>query len=334
MQDDGSAADGPADNQSGQRGASLLQVQQVCLPSADVSIPAKRTKLEELLCLKGYDPPPSIPPSQIPPATREEIKQIWINIYAPGIDKFFETRWFGQRGLTYLMENNEICNQFATLLHRFTMNPQPSDPAQFVQYYVTQSLEASVVWSMMNMCREVARKPESEDGTGGVDEADVKEGIHDAAKRLDIFEALISGEYMDSESAPQPAETTNGTALDNQLKGRERDFWRLIHKFLTIRDDEASAAKEIDDTLTSCRSLLDSRENRDVIYSIMVVRHVGGRIAEFPDNLQQPETNDEADNKTKLAVAKVFIESQCEKGTNQVVCRLCGMAARSWVLKR
>ena len=254
-------------------------------------------------------------------------------MYAPGIDKFLETRWFALRGLSYLMENNALCDQFATLLHRFTINPTPTDPAQVAQYYVTQSLEANVVWAMMNMCRQATNKPKNEDDSGGVDELDVKDGVHDATKRLEIFEALVSSDYMDSESAPQHPEMTNGTALDNQLKGRERDFWRLIHKFLTIRDDEASAAMEIDDTLASCRSLLDSRENRDVVYSILIIRHVGARIAEFPNNLQ-PDVNDEADSKAKLAVAKTFIESECEKGTNQVVQRLCGMAARSWVIKR
>lgn len=295
---------------------------------------AKRTRIEELLCLRGYSPPPPAAPTQIPTNTREEIKHIWITVYAPGIDKFLETRWFVMRGLPYLMDNHRLCDQFATLLHRFTMYPypHPTDPALRDQFYITQSLEATVVWAMMGMCRQVASTPKSENG--GSNEVDVKEGVHDAAKRLEILEALITGEYLDSESAPQQPESSNGTALENQLKSRERDFWRLVHTFLTIRDDEASAAKEIDDTLASCRTLLDSRENRDVIYSIMISRHIGARVAEFPNNLHQPDSNDEADNKNKLAVAKDFIEKQCGQGTNQVVQRLCGMAARSWLLKK
>ena len=219
------------------------------------------------------------------------------------------------------------------MISRFTTYPDPADPNNYHHYYITQSLEATVVWAMMGLCRQISSKSKSENDN--VDEADVKEGVHDAAKRLETFEILVTGEYLDTESAPPESETeSNGTALDNQLKTRERKFWGLVHTFLTIHDDEASSAKEIDDTLAACRGLLDSRENRDVIYSIMIARHIGARMAEFPNNLQQPESNDEADSRNKLVVAKRFIEDQGVRGTNQVVQRLCGMAVRSWTLKR
>jgi len=301
--------------------------------TADTLITAKRTKIEELLCLRGYQPPPPAPSTPVSASMKDEIQKIWLAAYAPGIDKFLETKWFGMRGLVHLMDNNTLCNQFSAVISRFTAYPDPSDPNHYHHYYMTQSLEATVVWAMMAMCRQVASKSKSE--SAEVDELDIKEGVHDAAKRLEIFEALVTGEYLGAESAPQqPDSESNGTALDNQLKARERKFWGLMRTFLTLRDDEASSAKEIDDTLAACRLLLDSRENRDVIYSIMIARHVGARIAEFPNNLQQPESNDEADNRNKLVVAKRFIEDQGIRGTNQVVQRLCGMAVRSWALKR
>lgn len=169
---------------------------------------------------------------------------------------------------------------------------------------------------------------------GQVNDLELNDGVQDAASRLDIFERLVTGEYADNETLPT-TEASNGTVLDDQLKRREREFWRLMNTFLTVRDDEASSAKEIDDTLSSCRSLLDSRENRDVIYSIAIVRHVGQRMAEFPDNLPHPVNNDEHDARNKLSVAKAFIENEAEgKGTNQVIQRLCGMAKRSWTVRR
>ena len=282
---------------------------------------AKRTKIEELLCIRGISPPPPAPPTPISAATREEIKHIWNTVYATGVDKFLETKWFGLRGLKHLMQNSRLCDQFQTLIRRYAIDS--SHPSYFSNYEITQSLEATVVWAMIGMCRQIA-------GNSPVDEQDVKDGVHDAAKRMEIFENLLTGEYLDSSSAPSHAsEESNGTALNEQMKSRERDFWRLVHTFLTIRDDEASAAKEIDDTLTSCRALLDSRENRDVIYSVMVARHIGARISEFPENLQQPANNDEENARTKVFVAKKFIEEESNgKGTNQVVQRLCGMAHR------
>ena len=297
------------------------------IDTADHTI-AKRTKIEELLCLRGFPPPPPAPPSSIPSSIRDELKNVWMTVYSVGIDKFLETRWFCQRGLIHLMENNRLCDQFASLIRRYAPNPQDANMVHTIM--LTQSLEATVVWAMMGMCRQVANSEK-------VSEEDVKEGVHDAAKRLEIFENLITGEYLDSDSAP-PKTESNGTAFDNQLQTREHDFWRLVHKFLTIRDDEASAAKEIDDTLAAARNLLDSRENRDVIYSIMIARHVGARMAEFPENLPQPQSNDEEDSKHKLIIAKKFIEEEAtSKGTTQVVQRLCGMACRSWeisIIKR
>ena len=247
-------------------------------------------------------------------------------MYAPGIDKFLETKWFALRGYTHLVQNSRLCDQFQALIQRYAIDQ--THPNYYQNWGVTQSLEATVVWAMIGMCRQVV-------DNSPVDEQDVKDGVHDAAKRMDIFENLVTGEYLDSSTAPASSEETNGTNLGDQLKTRERDFWRLVHTFLTIRDDEASAAKEIDDTLTSCRGLLDSRENRDVIYSVMVARHVGARISEFPENLQQPANNDEDNARTKVFVAKKFIEDESNgKGTNQVVQRLCGMAHRSWSIKR
>ena len=233
--------------------------------------------------------------------------------------------------MSHLLHDKRLCEQYATLISRFSFNP--SAPPDFHATALTQSLEASVVWSTMALCRQVAANPHPTNGQ--VNFLEANDGVHDAAKRLEIFEHLVSNQYLDSEPLPQPENTRNGTMLDDQLKYREREFWRLIGKFLTLRDDEASSAKEIDDALSSCRSLLDSRENRDVIYSIAIVRHVGQRIAEFPDHMEQPASNDEQDAKTKLYVAKKFIEAEATgKGTNQVIQRLCGMAVRSWGVAR
>ena len=56
---------------------------------------------------------------------------------------------------------------------------------------------------------------------------------------------------------------------------------------------------------------------------------------EFPNNLPQPPDNEENAEKTKLHVAKTFIESEAGgKGTNQVIQRVCGMAIRSWTMPR
>lgn len=294
-------------------------------------LPAKRTKIDDLLALGGIPAPPPGPPFAIATTTLDEIKKIYSVIYAPAIDKFLETRWFQLRGLSHLLHDGRLLAQYATLLSRVSM--VPSAPHYFQIMAATQSLEASVIWATMCLCRSVASAPNLPNAQTSSLEAN--DGVHEAAKRLEIFEHLISSQYLTTEPLTNAESTRNGTVFDEQLKFREREFWRLMHKFLTIRDDEASSAKEIDDTLGNCRHLLDSRENRDVIYSIAIARHIGQRMAEFPDNLQQPASNDEQDARARLFVAKKFIEDEATgKGTNQVIQRLCGMAMRSWGLRR
>ena len=287
--------------------------------------------MDDLLALGGIPAPPPAPTFAIPPGTLDEIKKVYSAIYAPAIDKFLETRWFQVRGLSHLLHDGRLLAQYATLVARLGI--APTVPHYFQIIEATHSLEASVIWATMCLCRPVANA--SNLPNGQINSLDASDGVHDASKRLEIFEHLVSGQYLTSESSPNPESARNGTVFDEQLKFREREFWRLMNKFLTIRDDEACSAKDIDDTLAGCRNLLDSRENRDVIYSVAIARHLGQRMAEFPDNLQQPTSNDEQDARARLYVAKKFIEDEATgKGTNQVIQRLCGMAMRSWSLRR
>ena len=293
----------------------------------------KRSKVDELLALRGVSPAALVAvPRPLPPTLHEQIKEIYLRAYAPALDKFFETKWFQLRGLSHLLNDDHLCDQIATLIRRFAIDT--NHPSYFAATAATHSLEATVIWAMMSLARRVAESPNP--ANGQVNYLEVNDGVQDAAKRFKIFENLVLGQYLDSKPEPDP-ETfrANGTVFEEQQKNRERDFWRHIHTFLTLHDDEASSANEIDETLGKCRVLLDSRENRDVIYSIVIARHLGARVAEFPNNLQQPTSNEEDGEKNKLYVAKGFIESEAGgKGTNQVIQRVCGMVVRSWPMPR
>ncbi|MCJ1419044.1 hypothetical protein MMC32_005395 [Xylographa parallela] len=291
---------------------------------------AKPTKIQDLLDVGGYPPPDVKPSTSIPPSAIDELKSLYLTAYATAIDKFFETRWFTTRGLPHLLADTNLCEQYNTLLQRVTM--PITQPPNYREHAITQSIEAHVIWSTMLLSRQVSAAARSTNGQNNYIE--VNEGVHDAAKRLEIFETLITNQYLDTESLPQSTTSGNRNGLDDQLKTREREFWRLISRFLTLRDDEAASANEIDDTLSQCRHLLDSRENRDVIYSIAIARHIGQRMAEGGKGLgDRPEeiSNDEQDPRAKLSVARRFVEGEAAgKGTTQVVQRVCGMAIRSW----
>lgn len=250
---------------------------------------------------------------------------MFLATYAPAIDKFLETRWFQEKALSQLLTNAQLMAEYSALIDAFN-DRNLSDPAVLSR---VESFEASVVWQSMSLCRNLANRM---NGSATQDPE-----LITAAKRLDVFEALVTGEYLETNPLAQllVQPLPNATSLAQQLHQRTIDFWISIGHFLTLHDDEASSAKEIDDTLARCRTLLDTYENRDVIYSIAIARHLGQRWADFPRSVPQPTTTDEKDAGAKLFVAQKFLEQEAAgKGTTQVIKRICGMVVRSWTVSR
>jgi hypothetical protein len=254
---------------------------------------------------------------------------VYLTTYAPAIDLFLETRWFQDKGLSQLLTNAQLMAQFSGLIDAFH-DPKLSETA--VQNRL-ESFEASVVWDMMSICRSAAHLVNG--NAGSMQEFD----LLIAVKRLEVFEALLTGEHLEvnplSQSPVRQPAADPPSKLGDQLQQRALDFWDAIGHFLTLHDNEASSAKELDDTLVRARALLDTRENRDVIYSVAIARHIGQRWADFPRTVPQVTTPDEKDAGAKLYVAQKFLEEEASgKGTNQVIRRLCGMVVRSWTVSR
>ncbi|KNG88955.1 hypothetical protein ANOM_002216 [Aspergillus nomiae NRRL 13137] len=294
--------------------------------SDPTSFRVKQVQISDLLALRGIPPPPPHPITAIQPNRLEEIKAVFLATYAPAIDKFFETRWFQEKALTHLLANAQLMAEYSALIEAFN-DQNLNDPNVIARL---ESFEASVVWSSMTLCRHVMNVS---NGSHGQDY-----DLLAASKRLDVIEAMITGEHLDSNPLAQfpPRETpTNPPGLSDQLAQRSLDFWSAVGHFLTLHDNEASSAKEIDDTLGRCRTLLDTFENRDVIYSIAIARHLGQRWADFPRSFPQPITTNEKDAGAKLYVAQKFLEQEAGgKGTTQVIKRICGMVVRSWFVSR
>ncbi|UKZ77570.1 hypothetical protein TrVFT333_005294 [Trichoderma virens FT-333] len=123
-------------------------------------------------------------------------------------------------------------------------------------------------------------------------------------------------------------------AYGDHHRVRQFDFWYSLAEFVRRRENPNSPAtvKIREDVLSRMRHLLDGRENRDVLYSIAVVRELApnfdsGYAATIPQHL------DESDPKNRLAVASKFIldESQVTGGTTNVVRRFSDIASRAFV---
>lgn len=283
---------------------------------ANIGCIVNRSRTDELIAIDGVPLPAITVQHPLEEKQYQDVTTAYQRVYGPQIDKFLETQWFANRGLDYVMQDARLCERIATLIARFTIDPQTEAFSQARP--ATWSLEANVIWSIMGVARRAARQNIQEEANAGV---------LDAAKRFEILENLLLGHYLYSDVPPR-TESMNGTGLQAQLNQRGREFWRLMHKFLTIHDDEASASYELDETLVSARSCLDVKENRDVIYSIALVRLHGGR-----ENLESTDGSSIPDR--DLGKAKTFLQEEAGgKGSTQMIQRISGMAIRAWTLPR
>ncbi|OJD15574.1 transcriptional regulatory protein moc3 [Emergomyces pasteurianus Ep9510] len=292
------------------------------------SLELKPVKVIDLLSVRGHFSPPPAEITTIPPPRIEEIKLVYIS-YAVAIDRFLECNWFETKGMIHLLANPRLLSYYSALLDGFN-DRNIHDPAVLAR---VESLEASVIWETLTLTRIARSKEPDTNGNGtGTHTTDVE--LLYAVKRLAVFEALITGSHLETnpvslDSYPEcdPAHRLPG--IGNQIKAREIDFWESVGRYLTVSQDVPDAQKQKELALTTCRGLLDTFENRDVIYSIVIVRH----IAKFqPRKLKQTTAStDEKDAAAKLYVAVRFLEDESHgKGTNQVIKRLCGMVVKYW----
>lgn len=278
--------------------------------------PAKRT-VSELLDQGGLPPPRATTDPTSNPGMLDEIKHLYYSIYAPGLENFLESKWFSVKGMAKLLNGRHLLEQFAALLQQFAKTQQ-DDPKEIAY---TSSVEGRVVWALAGMVRTSAL----ENGVKETKTVPSNDDASEAGNRLDVFETLLTGRVaaINPLTAPVPGST-------DHHRLRELEFWYTLGNFVTLQYEDNNASKDVDDTLSALRNLLDGRENRDVLYSIAVIRGLGQRVSEYTDS-DTPLHLDESDNKSKLLVAKKFVSDEAAgSGTTNVIRRLCDLAARSW----
>ena len=231
----------------------------------------KTLHVNDLIALRGIDPPPPHPVGNLPPGRLEEIQAVFLATYAPAIDKLLEVRWYSEKALSVLMADSQLMADYSALINAFNeWNLADRDTVARLE-----SFEASIIWRSMVLCRQV---PSAENGQYGQDW-----NLLVTNARLNAIEALLSWNHMDQNALSRPLGMDAATPPNSpdQFLQRQLDFWSELGDFLTLHDNEASSAKQIDDTLTRLRSMLDTYENRDIIYSIAIARHLGQRWGRF-----------------------------------------------------
>lgn len=286
--------------------------------------------------------------------------------YASGIDQFLECGWFETKGMTHMEANQDLLAQYSALLDSFT-DTNINEPSVLA---AVESREAKVVWSTMTLCRDVHARliDGAESMTTPATDPDLLYAVKRLSVFETLVTGFfLDTNPVDMNSYPESDPAQHKPGLAGQMKERELEFWQAMGRFVTAspssppspavsgglvdangntiggangndssNDGGLGGAGSVTDmvdkevALLTARGLLDTFENRDVIYSIAIVRH----IAKYqPRRIRATATAtaSEKDTASKLYVACRFLEDEGHgKGTNQVIKRLCGLVVNYW----
>jgi hypothetical protein len=283
-------------------------------------------RVEDLFALNDIPPRYSLreAPPPVSPASHQELESFFKYHYAPGLDLLLETTWYSQHGLAQLHRDVVLLDFVLQCVEQFKAREDANGKQ-------TQSLEARLVWLLATMPRNFHRMTNN---------AANDPVLQELLPRLDVLENLLTGQYLDpSRVSPPPQHQpsilpgTDSSAVNQKFS--ERSFWHHLAQFVAVRDDSTNVQREMDDVLATLRNLLHMLENRDVLYSLAVARHIGGRMPDWhPQRHLAASSNDPNDPAVKLKVAQQFVESEDQRGTTQVIQRICSMAFRAWVLQK
>ncbi|ETS72984.1 hypothetical protein PFICI_15376 [Pestalotiopsis fici W106-1] len=281
---------------------------------------AKNMRVDELVSLGRPLPPEakSLPDQ----AQMDEIRGLYDEIYAPGLEKFFETRWYTQEstGTQLVTVHDSVVKRIAALLSLVGRADQQKQNA------MTESANAEfrTVWDLA--CLPFATPPR-------INPPSVIPPDHDSAEarnRVYVIEALLSGTILMDNPLVRPPPS------GDLRRVRELDFWYHLGEFCRVEPlgnpPNPIISSQRDQILNRIRTLLDGRENRDVLYSVAIMRALS---PEFPPDFEStlPQHLDENDPKSKLAVARKFVqdESKVTGGTTNIVRRFSELATLAFI---
>ena len=299
----------------------------VAATNSTPSAPPKIVKIDDLLIKLPASETKYEPTEE----TINEIRQMYLSIYIPGLESFLESRWFTLDGSNVLMKDPVVLEHFSKLLQQFMKASENNEQEMMYAYQI----EVRVVWELAQMVRQ-ADSLSKLDGTAGAEHKlrdlppsgiPIPEDAFETAARLTVWSHLLSGTIAQSNPLANPI----GKIAEHH-KLRELDFWYSLGKFVTlpIHDNTPQASQQIDETLSHLRNLLDGRENRDVLYSVAVVRALGQRVQEYGEEEKVEGVYlDEQDARSKVVVAKRFVGDEAGRGTTNVIRRFCELACRA-----
>lgn len=288
-------------------------------------------------------PRPNLPPLPNTPPNVDAIKTIFDTAFASGLDRLLETTWFSRYAFQYLAEDLAFLAQilaYITMIHDLSQYGADSADGKL------KSQEARITWALLGLCvRPQRRTSHLRCLTGRLHAISVMltgDGIPPAGDVL--FE---DGEGVDNvDGMPQE----NLSALQKQEQQRCHEFWRAIGRVVSnswnhsARSQRSSEDLEAMDAaarqaLDECRARLDNRENRDLVYSVLNMRHLSEMWAKSgtedvsmdgaaESSLMGSTPNDAM---RQWNISRRFVELEASgRSTSLVLSVIAGMAGRAW----
>ncbi|PSR75990.1 hypothetical protein BD289DRAFT_463920 [Coniella lustricola] len=262
------------------------------------------------------------------PQSVDELTKIYYELYVPGLCQFFETEWFnfkteGHNPVTIFLHNRPLIallGSFLVSLH--TVNADPAHTAYCA------NLEMRVVWALTKLAYVVPI------GTNMPrDEVLPDDDASEIRNRVFVFETLLSGNELASNPLIPPPKYADAQ------RRKEFEFWYCLADFLVQQQQQQqqgpAAARQSEyrqQLLYKMRTLLDGRENRDLLYSMVVIRHYSPDFEPGWEN-RVPDHLNEKDPLNQLHVAIQFVKAESAPvgGTTNVVRHLAFLAARALI---
>lgn len=271
-------------------------------------------KVDDIIASAGAAPPET---QMMPtPQSVEELTKLYYEIYVPGLCQFFESQWFnfqtlGHNSISIFLHNKpliQLLGSFLVSLH--TVNVDANHAAY------CSHLETRVVWALAKLAYTVppgSNMPR--------DEPLPEDNASEVRNRVSVFEALLCGSDLPTNPLIPPPRNADAQ------RRKEYEFWYSLAEFMRLR-----SSSERHSHLKIMRERLDGRENRDVLYSLAVIRqfapeHEAGWEKKLTDYL------DEDDPVSRLHVAIQFLRAEAAPtgGSTNVVRQLCQVANRALI---
>lgn len=282
-------------------------------------------------------PAPPAPSSTLSNDNKLDMKQLF-SYYAGGLNKFLETQWMQQHGWARLQKTQSLIDQYNLLLSRmaYTAEQHP------YENQINLTIEAHIIWGTLELSKWASEEAKAEGDSTNEPKKPLEVGehidVHETTARFEILKALISNTYIAQSQAEELSKFDSNipkqfNALSKQLLTRERNFWKHTARFLTL-DTSTAAAEALDTALGDMRGLLESKENRDIMYSVAVMRVWPQRLMAREQTLKNEGNSNpqlDADDLKKVEIAKAFITQQASgRGTTAPSQRICGMILKGW----